>query len=429
MDTIFALATARGKAGVAVIRVSGPDAFNAGQVLAGKLPKPRISGLRTLHNSVGDVLDQALILAFESGHSFTGEDVVEFQLHGSVAGVNSVLSELSGMEGLRPAEAGEFTRRALENGNLDLAQIEGLADLLEAETESQRKQAVRVFSGHLGKKVEVWREMLIRAMALIEATIDFADEDVPVDVFPEVREILRNLLRDLKSEASGVAVAERLRDGFEIAIVGAPNVGKSTLLNYLAGRDAAITSEFAGTTRDIIEVKMDLNGIPVTFLDTAGLRETDDFVEGIGVERSMVRAKNADLRLFLVDDASRPIGVDVLEDDLVLGAKGDVFADRIHPVSGLTGLGVGELIDRVTGILQTRVSGVGNAIRLRHKVAINKAVECIEVGLSSLENGQGNPEFVAEELRSAISALSSLVGWVDVEHVLGVIFASFCIGK
>lgn len=429
MDTIFALATSRGKAGVAVIRVSGAQAFHAGRALAGELPKPRVSGLRTLRKLNGEILDQALILAFESGHSFTGEDVVEFQVHGSAAVVSAVLSELSCLENLRLAEAGEFTRRALENGNLDLAEIEGLADLLEAETESQRKQAIRVFTGHLSKKVEVWRAKLIRAMALIEATIDFADEDVPVDVSPEVGKILGELLVELKSEATGVAVAERLRDGFEVAIVGAPNVGKSTLLNYLAGRDAAITSEIAGTTRDIIEVRMDLDGIPVTFLDTAGLRETDDFVEGIGVERSIARANEADLRVFLVSDGETVFGVNVDTDDLVLGAKGDVFETGVQAVSGLTGLGVKELTNRVTKILEARVAGVGDAIRLRHRVAILTAVDGIELGISLLKEIDSTPELVAEELRGAVSSLSSLVGWVDVEHVLGEIFSSFCIGK
>ncbi|MCE8471849.1 50S ribosome-binding GTPase, partial [Rhodovulum sulfidophilum] len=223
------------------------------------------------------------------GASFTGEDVVEFQCHGSPATVSALLSALGCIDGLRLAEPGEFTRRALENGVLDLAQVEGLGDLLEAETEAQRRQALRVLSGALGAKVDRWREALIRAAALLEATIDFADEDVPVDVTPEVTGLLDEVAASLRSEIDGVSVAERIRDGFEVAIVGPPNAGKSTLLNHLAGREAAITSEHAGTTRDVIEVRMDLDGLPVTFLDTAGLRESADEVETIGIARAVAR--------------------------------------------------------------------------------------------------------------------------------------------
>ncbi|HGG65032.1 MAG TPA: tRNA uridine-5-carboxymethylaminomethyl(34) synthesis GTPase MnmE, partial [Rhodobacteraceae bacterium] len=287
MSTIYALATALGKSGVAVIRLSGPRALDAAKTLAGTLPEPRVAGLRALRDSDGVLLDQALVLTFMAGHSFTGEDVAELHLHGGPATIKAVLQTLGDLDGLRMAEPGEFTRRALENGCLDLAQIEGLSDLLDAETEAQRKQALRVFSGALGDKAESWRSQLIRAAALLEATIDFADEDVPVDVTPEVSDLLNSVMAALKTEATGVQISERIRDGFEVAIVGAPNVGKSSLLNRLAGRDAAITSEIAGTTRDVIEVRMDLNGLPVTILDTAGLRETDDTVEGIGIERAL----------------------------------------------------------------------------------------------------------------------------------------------
>lgn len=283
MDTIFALASAPGKAGVAVLRVSGPSAWAAAEQLAGALPKPREAVLRRLKDRTGQVLDEALVLLFSEGASFTGEAVAEFHVHGSVAIQRAVLRELEEMDGLRMAEAGEFTRRALENDRLDLTQVEALADLIESETESQRVQALRVFSGALGQRVEDWRRDLVHAASLLEVTIDFADEEVPVDVSGEVRARLDHVLTGLDREIRGMDGAERIRSGFEVAIVGAPNVGKSSLLNALAGRDAAITSEIAGTTRDVIEVRMEIAGLPVTLLDTAGLRETQDPVEKIGI--------------------------------------------------------------------------------------------------------------------------------------------------
>src|SRR6056297_728706 len=301
MDTIFALSSAPGKAGVAVIRVSGPQAFDVCYQLAGVVPPARQVSLRELRSN-GSLLDQALVLTFEEGQSFTGEAVVEFHVHGSVATVSAICECIGRFEECRPAQNGEFTRRALENERLDLTQVEGLADLLEAETESQRRQALKTFSGELGLKCESWRAGLIRAMALLEVTIDFADEDVPEDVTDEVASLLEQVAQGLSQEIAGFGAAERIRTGFEIAIIGAPNVGKSTLLNKLAGREAAITSQVAGTTRDVIEVRMDLFGLPVTFLDTAGLRETDDVIETMGIQRAVTRAKDADLRVYLTEN-------------------------------------------------------------------------------------------------------------------------------
>jgi len=427
MDTIFALATAPGKSGVAIIRLSGPRAWEAVRQLAGSLPAPRVAGLRKLTGAAGH-LDEALVLVFEAGSSFTGEAVAELHLHGSTAVIASVLSELGNQPGLRQAEPGEFTRRALENGCLDLSQVEGLADLIDAETEAQRRQAQRVLSGELGRHAAGWRRDLIRAAALIEATIDFADEEVPVNVSPEVLELLSRVLSGLWKEIDGAGFAERVRTGFEVAIVGAPNVGKSTLLNALAGRDAAITSEVAGTTRDVIEVRMDLGGLPVTVLDTAGLRDTSDRVEAIGVERARERAKSADLRIFLVLPGEEPAFPPSPEDIVVTG-KADLTGVSEGAVSGATGYGLGDLIDRVKRRLEVQAARSGLAIRERHRVAMVRASDRIETVVRGLTNESLISELAAEELRSAVRALDSLIGRVDVEMLLDDIFSSFCIGK
>lgn len=427
MDTIYALATARGRSGLAVVRISGPVAFEAGLALCGSLPAARVAGLRRLVWG-GELLDEALVLSFAEGASFTGEAVVELHCHGGPAVVGAVLRALSEQPGLRLAEPGEFTRRALENGVLDLAQVEGLADLIDAETEAQRKQAVRVLSGSVGQKVEGWRRDLIRAGALLEATIDFADEDVPVDVSPEVLALIDGLMADLGREAAGVTAAERIRDGFEVAIVGAPNAGKSTLLNQLAGREAAITSEIAGTTRDVIEVRMEIAGLPVTFLDTAGLRDTEDRLERAGIERALARAEAADLRLFLTDGS--PLPLEPTGDDLVVLGKADTKSGWSGlAVSGKTGLGVPELMARIGEILGERVGSAGALVRERHRVAVTTAIAALAESRAEVVRPDSRVELAAEHLRQAVRALDALVGRVDVDDLLGEIFASFCIGK
>ena len=423
MNTIYAQASARGRAGVSIVRLSGPGAWGAVGALTGSLPEPRLAALRTLRWQGVD-LDQALVLLFPHGASFTGEAVAELHLHGSLAVVSAVLRALAAMPGLRLAEPGEFSRRALENGCLDLAQIEGLGDLIDAETEAQRRQALRVLSGAVGRRAEAWRVALIRASALLEATIDFADEDVPFDVMPEVTVLLDGVLADLQREADGARAAERVRDGYEVAIVGLPNAGKSTLLNALAGREAAITSEVAGTTRDVIEVRMDLGGLAVTLLDTAGLRDTDDPVESIGVARAIERAQAADLRVFLQDINGLPDGLPPVGDDIVVQAKADVGGG----VSGKTGAGLADLVARITAILTERAAGAATITRERHRLAVLSAIGSMESAKVEIVTG-GRAELVAEQLRAAIRALDSLVGRVDVEQVLGEIFSSFCIGK
>ena len=426
MDTIFALASARGKSGVAVVRISGPHAFAALSKLTPNAPVPRTATLRKLHAD-GILLDEALVLTFPGPQSFTGEDIVELHLHGATATVNAVLRVLSVFQGLRQAEAGEFTRRALENERLDLAQVEGLSDLIEAETEAQRRQALRVLSGDLGKKADGWRVDLIRAAALLEATIDFADEDVPVDVFPEVTALLDGVITELNTEIAGVAVAERIRDGFEVAIVGPPNVGKSSLLNALAGREAAITSDIAGTTRDVIEVHMDLNGLPVTFLDTAGLRVTDDHVESLGIERARSRAEAADLRIILLSTPGEPHTLDPSTDDIVLVTKSDIQSRG--QISAVSGAGLDDLVAQVSAIFQNRASASGVAIRDRHRIAMQEASQALLSAKTGMTKTPDLAELTSEDLRTAVRALDALVGRVDVEHILDEIFSSFCIGK
>jgi len=428
MDTIFALASAQGKAGVAVIRLSGPQAHAAAGALTGSDLSPRGIRLRELRASAGSRLDDGLVLTFAAPASFTGEDVTELQIHGSTASVNAVLRCLSDMKDLRMAEPGEFTRRALENGKMDLAQVEGLADLIDAETEAQRKQAQTILAGELGDLAERWRRDLIRAASLLEAVIDFADEEVPTDVSPEVRELITGVMGDLEREARGVKIAERIRTGFEVAIVGLPNAGKSTLLNALAGREAAITSEYAGTTRDVIEVRMDLAGLPVTLLDTAGLRETEDHVEGLGIALARKRAETADLRVFLTDDPTE-LGVEMQPGDVQVLPKSDLRGSGENGISGKTGQGIDQLISQISRVLSDRTTSTGIATRERHRVAMTKALDALSQAMTVLESGPDLYDIAAEELRTAIRALESLVGRIDVENLLDEIFSSFCLGK
>ncbi|MBY6044983.1 tRNA uridine-5-carboxymethylaminomethyl(34) synthesis GTPase MnmE [Phaeobacter italicus] len=428
MDTIFALASAQGKAGVSVIRLSGPQALpTASKISGGALPTAG-RALRVLSDQSGERIDEALVLTFAGPNSFTGEDTVEFQVHGSTSVVSAMLALLAEFDGVRLADPGEFTRRALENGKLDLSQVEALADLIDAETEAQRIQAQTVLAGGLGALAERWRVDLIRAASLIEVTIDFADEEVPVDVTDEVTALLAGVVSDLQPQITGVQIAERIRSGFEVAIVGAPNVGKSTLLNALAGREAAITSEYAGTTRDVIEVRMDLAGLPVTLLDTAGLRETDDHVEGIGIELAKKRAETADLRVFLAEDRN-DIDLPIREQDIVLKPKADLLSGVPGAISGKTGQGVDDLVREIGRILKDRAGKAGIATRARHRDAMKAASDRLMSAQEILKRGPEFYDIAAEDMRSAIRSLEMLVGRVGVENLLDEIFSSFCLGK
>lgn len=430
-DIIFALASAKGRAGVSVIRVSGKNSiFSIEKLLKNTLPVDN-KCLRKIYDADDNIIDEVLILTFKEKASFTGDETVEIHCHGSTAVVTYILQTLSNIKNFRIADPGEFTRRALENGNLDLTQVEGLADLIESETEAQRRLAIRSMDGALSSKVQEWRKDLIRAVSLIEATIDFADEDIPTDVTPEVLGLINKTQADIKSEIKGSFAAERIREGFEIAIVGPPNIGKSTLLNALAGRDAAITSDMAGTTRDVIEVKMDISGFAVTLLDTAGIRETTDKIEKIGVDRAKLRAKNADLRLFITHSGEpNDLKLNPEENDIVVIGKSDLLnKPDILAISGKSGEGLDSLLKEISDKLSRLSIGAQTATRERHRISMIKAQRFLDAGKLLIEDNLELSELASSELHQGIQTLSSLIGSVGVEDLLDEIFSSFCLGK
>ena len=430
-DIIFALASAKGRAGVSVIRVSGKNSiFSIEKLLKNTLPVDN-KCLRKIYDADDNIIDEVLILTFKEKASFTGDETVEIHCHGSTAVVTYILQTLSNIKNFRIADPGEFTRRALENGNLDLTQAEGLADLIESETEAQRRLAIRSMDGALSSKVQEWRKDLIRAVSLIEATIDFADEDIPTDVTPEVLGLINKTQADIKSEIKGSFAAERIREGFEIAIVGPPNIGKSTLLNALAGRDAAITSDMAGTTRDVIEVKMDISGFAVTLLDTAGIRETTDKIEKIGVDRAKLRAKNADLRLFITHSGEpNDLKLNPEENDIVVIGKSDLLnKPDILAISGKSGEGLDSLLEEISDRLSRLSIGAQTATRERHRISMIKAQRFLDSGKLLIEDNLELSELASSEFHQGIQTLSSLIGSVGVEDLLDEIFSSFCLGK
>ncbi len=418
MDTIFAEATPPGRGGVSVVRLSGPKARATLESLAGPVATPRLAALRALRDGE-DLIDRALVLWFEEGHSFTGEEVAELHLHGAPVIANRLAQALLS-RGLRRAEAGEFSKRAFLNGRMDLAEAEGLADLLSAETEAQRKLAMRATEGELGRKADELRAKLVRAGALIEASIDFADEEVPEEVPAEALELIAAVRADIRLMLAGYPATERLRQGYVVAIVGPPNAGKSTLLNRIGQRDIALVSEVAGTTRDILELHTDLRGLPVTFLDTAGLRESSDPIEAMGVARGLQRAAEADLRIHLTVDG---IADTATAGDIVVRAKADLGRAEGISISGLTGEGVAELLDLVYDRLRVRAADTGLVGHKRQAEALQRALSALEVDHDMA------PEFLAEALRQGAQALAMMVGRVGAEDYLDEIFSSFCIGK
>ena len=442
-DTIFALSSGRPPAAIAVVRISGPLATAALERLAGRLPAPRAATLVTLKRANGAGIDDAVALFFPAPHSATGEDILELQVHGSRAVIAAIFGELGTIAGLRAAEPGEFTRRAFENGKLDLTEAEGLDDLIHADTEAQRRQALRQFKGLLGERAQAWRLRIIEASALIEAGIDFSDEgDVPADLIAPARAAIEALRIEIEDALTASARSERLREGLVVAIAGPPNAGKSTLLNHLARREAAIVSPHAGTTRDVIEVQLDLDGFPVVLLDTAGIRDTSDPVEQEGVRRARARAAEADLVLWLTESMADPVmpraepaqsgPVWLVETKADLAGGGDrpapTAADAKFRISVADGQGLAELTSALAKFAATYFADgeSGLVTRARQKALLETAVAALR---RAGQVQDGADEILAEELRLAAHALGRLLGKVDVEDILDKIFRDFCIGK
>ena len=448
--TIFALASGRGRAGVAVMRISGAGAGPALSVLCSgraspaALPHPRRASVRTLQDpATGAPIDRALVLWFPAPDSFTGEDVAEVHMHGGRAVIEWVVAALMTCPGLRPAEPGEFTRRAFEHGKLDLTEAEGLADLVNAETEAQRRQAFQQFDGALGRLYEDWRGRLIEALAEIEAAIDFSDEALPDGLIAGARHAARALHAEMAAHLDDGHRGERLRDGIRIAVLGPPNVGKSSLFNALARRDAAIVSSLAGTTRDLIEVHLDLDGYPLTVIDTAGLRAPGDDIEGEGVRRARQMAEAADLRLVLVDARDWPEMADetaALIDDRALLVVNKIDLSPVdagiwngvpvHGVSARTGAGLAALVSalgtRVADLFEATAGAGPGLTRRRHRQALEAACVHLDRALTADDDAA---ELIAEDLRLAARDLGRITGRVDVEDILDVVFRDFCIGK
>ena len=428
MDTIFAQATAPGRAGVAIIRVSGEQAFDISKNFC-KIPTNSKSCLRSLRDKDDNLIDRALVLKFDRGASFTGEDVIEFHVHGGLATVSKLMSELSLFSNCRLAEPGEFTRRALSNGCLDLNQVEALSDLIDAETEAQRRQAIKVLDGSFSDAGDSWRRDLLRGTALLEASIDFSDEEIPDNLHVEVADLVEGVGSSISEVLSRSKVASKIRSGFTVAIVGAPNVGKSTLLNNIAGRQAAITSDVAGTTRDVLEVRVDLNGLPVTFLDTAGLRETDEKIEKLGITMAYKRASEADLRIFLVSSFDENLKISPSSDDLVVLNKSDCRNGIELSVSGKTGDGVPKLLELISNRFKSRTVKDFVAIRQRQLDGLQAALASLKETSSFLSRRPVPFELAAQELYFAVSSLDFVFGKLDIESILDEIFSNFCLGK
>ncbi len=433
-STIYALSSGQGRAGIAVVRVSGFQAAKVLMQLCGELPKPRFASLRNV-KSGGDLIDQALVLWMPGPHTVTGEDMAEFHVHGSPAVVTKLFAEFSKFENVIPAEAGAFTRRAFENGRLDLVEVEGLADLLRSQTESQRRLAMRQFLGEASAIYENWRGQLTAALAMLEAAIDFVDEDdVVQDAWNHVRPNVENLRDELLGAVELSTKAGAVRDGLKLVIAGPPNAGKSSLMNWLVGREAAIVSPIAGTTRDVVERVIDFNGAQVVVSDTAGIREiTSDAIEAVGIDRAKTEVRDADILVWVTSpDVIAEVGPERTP-DVIIHNKSDLDSSRIRndgsiSVSVKNGRGLNRLTEVLKGLIQSRSSLTNNAIvvRDRHVSAVKETIRLLN---DSLEDEKRPLELIAEDLRKATRAISSITGRIDVEDLLGKIFSEFCIGK
>ena len=441
-DVIYALSSGAGPSGVAVVRASGAGVVELAEAMCGRVPQPRMATVCSLYHPIDKtLLDQALVLFFKGPKSFTGEDVVEFHVHGGRAVVESVLEALGSFPGCRLAERGEFSRRGFENGKLDLLEVEGLADLIAADTKAQHSQALAQMQGRFSSLYENWRSQLIYAIALVESALDFSDEgDVPEEVAGEAVAPVRDLYKAIEAHLDDGHRGEIVRDGFRVAIAGRPNAGKSRLLNALAQRDVAIVSDEAGTTRDVIEVRLDIEGYPIVLSDTAGLRETASKVEQEGIRRSVETSRQAGLILWVVDGAAPELsvpdeltgfGVPVLS----IWNKGDVVSPSKNQSEGLdieisaeTGEGLSELINLIGAQASTQL-GLGEGVmitRVRHRALLHRTVEALG---AFLKGDMVETELRAEDLRRAAFALGGLTGKVDVEDVLDHLFLEFCVGK
>lgn len=451
-DTIIALASGAGRAGVAVIRATGPGSAGLLRSLTREgadvsrettLPEPRRASIRTLRDAEGGFIDEAIILWMPGPSSYTGEDVVELHIHGGAAVIEAVIAAAIATRLCRVAEPGEFTRRAFDAGRMDLTQAEAIGDLIDAETEGQRRQAGRLYQGEAARTFEGWRGLLMSAMAALEASIDFPDEaDIPGEINLTALEPIEALAAELEAALGDAGRLRSVREGFRIAILGPPNAGKSSLMNRLARREAAIVSPIAGTTRDVVEVRLVLAGYPVWVADTAGLREASDVIEAEGVRRALERAEEADLRIWVFDaaDVSRetPVGAEVRPGDLQVLNKADLLSsapveaggEDVFVVSARSGAGFDGFERRVAQIVRERLETDEAPLvtRARHRELVEEALGAVERALEGARIGMG-AELVSEDLRLAARALGRITGAIDAEDLLDRIFSQFCVGK
>ncbi|MEM6810895.1 MAG: tRNA uridine-5-carboxymethylaminomethyl(34) synthesis GTPase MnmE [Pseudomonadota bacterium] len=452
-DTIFALSSASGKAGVSIIRISGPKAWDTLKIFNSKVKYDcarEAKFLKLYHPKTGDVVDEVVFVGFKGPHSFTGEDVIELYCHGSLAVIEEIYEVLSGLDGLRIAEHGEFTRRAFENEKLDLTEAEAIADLIDAETKAQKDQALAQMGGSLSRLYNGWTEDLAKILAYAEAVIDFPDEEVPDDEIQKIYPDLEALAVQIKEHLDDDRRGERLREGIKIAVIGAPNAGKSTFINALANRDVAIVSDMAGTTRDIIEVHLNLGGYPVIIADTAGLRpeligkEGHDAIESEGIRRALEYAENADLKILMFDgsqDSLHQSTIDLIDkNSIVLINKTDINKNnnalyknlhKIHTdyfeISAQTGEGLSAMLEKLTGQISNMLNisrESATITRARYRSNLENTYENIQIALQ-----QSQPELFSQELRFAINSLGRITGRIDAEDLLDIIFKDFCIGK